>query len=437
MIVHHLSLVLVLCLVCGRFAIAQTSQPIPLEAAQKDFLEAKALCDADGGKLWGISLCGPIMFVDRESRFIVANQPDAQGVLTPHSGVYVGLLPKSENMGNTATEWNGTHWTEMLWPLPEDRSKRDTLMMHELFHHIQDQLKLPAGSNVENAHLDTLEGRYTLQLEYRALTRALDANTDDERRAAITEALLFRAERYRLFPKAAAEEKTLERNEGLAEYTGVRVGNAQSAEAKAAALNDLDRQAKVPTFVRSFAYATGPAYGLLLDRYQPNWRTELQSGEDLNEILQAALKITLPSDLEQTTQQRAVQYDGVALRAAETEREAKRKATLALYHAQFVDGPTLSLPLKRMSVQFDPRTLQPMDDLGTVYPTIRVTGLWGILDVSKGALLKRNWTAVVVAAPTDTTGNNIKGDGWTLQINSGWKLVPAPQKGNYLLQPAP
>jgi hypothetical protein len=437
MIVRHLSLVLVLCLVCVRFAVAQAPQPIPLEAAHKDFLEAKALCDADGGKLWGISLCGPMMFVGPESRSIVANQPDAQGALTLHSGVYIGLLPKSENMGNTATEWNGTHWTEMLWSLPEDRSKRDTLMMHELFHRIQDQLKLPTGPNVENAHLDTLEGRYTLQLEYRALTRALDANTDDERRAATTDALLFRAERYRLFPQAAAEEKTLERNEGLAEYTGVRVGNAQPVEAKTAALNDLDRQAKVPTFVRSFAYATGPAYGLLLDRYQPDWRTGLQSGEGLNEILQAALKITLPPDLEQTTQQRAVQYDGVALRAAETEREARRKATLALYHAQFVDGPTLTLPLKKMSVQFDPRTLQPMDNLGTVYPTIRVTDLWGILEVSKGALLKRNWTAVVVVAPTDTTGNSIKGDGWTLQINSGWKLVPAPQKGNYLLQPAP
>src|SRR5277367_928312 len=122
MIVRHLSLVL--CLVCLRFAIAQTPPPIPLESAQKDFLEAKALCDADGGKLWGISLCGPMMFVDPESRSIVANQQDAQGVLTLHSGVYVGLLPKSENMGNTATEWNGTHWTEMLWPLPEDRSKR-------------------------------------------------------------------------------------------------------------------------------------------------------------------------------------------------------------------------------------------------------------------------------------------------------------------------
>ena len=47
-------------------------------------------------------------------------------------------------------------------------------------------------------------------------------------------------------------------NEGLAEYTGVRLGNPQPGEAQAAALRDLNNQAKVPSLVRSFAYATGP-----------------------------------------------------------------------------------------------------------------------------------------------------------------------------------
>ena len=435
MVLRPLSLVLASGFVAIPFA-AQTTQPIPFDAAQKDFAEAKALCEADAGKLWGVSLCGPILFVDPDSRTLVANQLDALGALTAQGGVYVGTLPKSENFANTATDWSGTHWTEMMWPLPDERSRRDTLILHELFHRIQDKLPFAPMRNASNAHLDTLDGRYTMLLEYRALTRALNAS-DDERRAAIADALLFRADRYRLFPKAAADEKALEMNEGLAEYTGVRLGNPQPSEAQAAALRDLSNQAKVPSLVRSFAYATGPAYGLLLDRYRPDWRTALQTGQTLPELLQSALKLTLPADLEHATQQQAVRYDGVALHAAESERETKRQARLTLYRAQFIDGPSLSIPLQKMSVQFDPRTLQPLDDLGTVYPEIRISDVWGILEASKGALVKGEWGSVVITAPTDSTGSPIKGDGWTLELKPGWKLVPAARKGDYLLQSTP
>jgi hypothetical protein len=436
MVLRPLSLVLASGFVAIPFA-AQTAQPIPFDGAQGDFAEAKALCEADAGKLWGVSLCGPILFVDPDTRTIVANQPDAQGVLTPQSGVYVGVLPKSENFANTATDWSGTHWTEMMWPLPAELSRRDTLMLHELFHRIQDKLSFAPMRNASNAHLDTLDGRYTMLLEYRALTRAINASEDDERRAAIADALLFRADRYRLFLKAAADEKALDMNEGLAEYTGVRLGNPQPSEAQAAALRDLNNQARVPSLVRSFAYATGPAYGLLLDRCRPDWRTALQTGQTLPELLQSALKLTLPADLEHATQQQAVRYDGVALHATESERETKRQARLTLYRAQFIDGPSLSIPLQKMSVQFDPRTLQPLDDLGTVYPEIRVSDVWGILEASKGALVKGEWGSVVITAPTNPTSSPIKGDGWTLELKPGWKLVPAARKGDYLLQSTP
>jgi len=38
-------------------ASVQTSQPIPVEAAQTYFSEAQSLCQADHGQLWGRSLC--------------------------------------------------------------------------------------------------------------------------------------------------------------------------------------------------------------------------------------------------------------------------------------------------------------------------------------------------------------------------------------------
>lgn len=304
-------------------ASTQTSEPTPIETAQTYFAEAQSLCQADHGRLWGVSLCGPIMFVDPTSRFIVASQADAKGVLKPEGNVFVGSLPADQIIANTAVEWSGVHWTQMLWPLPDEKWKRETLIAHELFHRIQGQLNLPKVKGGENAQLDTPDGRYYLQLEWRALARALEARTDKERRNAAGDAVIFRAERYRLFPGAAAQEHALELNEGLAEYTGVKVGNPTPKEQIKAALSDLSSHSDDSTFVRSFAYATGPAYGLLLDRYAPGWRQELKSGEGFEALLQNALQIFLPANLQQAAEQRATQYSGTTLRAAEMVRETR------------------------------------------------------------------------------------------------------------------
>lgn len=72
---------------------AQAPQPIPIDSARRDFAQAHALCSADNAKLWGVSLCGPIMFVDAPSRRIVASEGDAKGVLRASDGAFVGVLP--------------------------------------------------------------------------------------------------------------------------------------------------------------------------------------------------------------------------------------------------------------------------------------------------------------------------------------------------------
>ena len=417
-------------------ASTQTSEPIPIETAQTYFAEAQSLCQADHGRLWGVSLCGPIMFVDPTSRFIVASQADAKGVLKPKGGVFIGSLPADQLIANTAVQWSGVHWTQMLWPLPSGERQRETLIAHELFHRIQSQLDLPnvkGGENAQNAQLDTLDGRYYLQLEWRALARALEARTDRERRKAADDAVIFRAERYRLFPGAAAQEQALELNEGLAEYTGVRIGNPTPEEQIKAALSDLSSHRDDSTFVRSFAYATGPAYGLLLDQYAPGWRQELKSGEGFEALLQNALHITLPANLKQAAEQRATQYGGPTLRAAEMERETKRQQVIARYRAEFIDGPVLLLKFRNMHIQFDPRNLQPLGTAGTVYPNIRVSDDWGILDAKNGALMKSDWSAVIVIAPSASTGSSLRGDGWTLELMPGWKIVPGTRKGDFIL----
>jgi hypothetical protein len=402
------------------------------------FAEARQQCEADHGRLWGVPLCGPMMFVDPSSHRVITNQADTEGKLHAEQGVFVGSLPPDQPVANTATTWAGVKWTQVMWPLPSDDVQRRILLAHESFHRVQDRIA-PIERGGDNAHLDMLQGRYTMLLEWRALAAALDAGNADARRRHVEDALLFRAARYRQFPKARADEVTLERNEGLAEYTGVMIGAGTAAARIAAAHRDLESHADDPSFVRSFAYATGPAYGLLLDRYRPDWRGKVGTGAGPAALLAAALHLDLATMPVDALEQRAAQYDGAKLLAAETVRQAQRERLVARYRKTLVDGPVLVLPLHmhEMQVQFDPRTLLPFGDAGTVYPTLRASDRWGAIQIDEGALMASGWNQITVSAPgsTDAADGNLSGAGWTLHLAPGWRLAPGSRQGDYVLQP--
>lgn len=405
---------------------------IPLREVRDRFAEAHALCTADRGLTWGRSLCGPMMVVDPRTRVVVANQADVEGQLHPRDGVFFGVLPAGANAANTSVVWGGVRWIQLLWPLPADRERRAVLMMHESFHRLAEQLPIAEVASGDNAHLDSLDGRYYLQLEWRALAAALRATTEVKRRAAVGDALAFRQARRVAFPDSAAAEDGLELNEGLAEYTGVIVGLSDPAARVDAALRDLGDAVKAPSFVRSFAYATGPALGVLLDRYAPGWRTRIAQGRSLSEILAAAVAVPRP-DVDRA----AAAYGGAELRAAEQVRAAERDAIIRRHRERLVDGPVATLRFVHMRIAFDPNKVQPIGPPGTVYPTLRVVDDWGVLEVTGSALIKADWSAVVVPAPATTaattTTTAVAGDGWTLSLAPGWRLEPDDRPGDLRL----
>ncbi len=406
--------------------------PIDATAAAQYFREANGLCRRDDGKLWGVSLCAPVLLVDPQTRAVVANFADKESVLVKNGSVFTGRLPAKVNVANTAMEWAGVKWTMMMLPLPEDKIRRAGLMAHEMWHRVQNDIGFPA-SGAANDHLDSRDGRIWLQLEWRALAKALSVR-GEQRRRAIADALLFRAYRRTIFPNAAAEEREMEMHEGLAEYTGVRLAGSPNLNRHLIDLN-LKEAAQKQTFVRSFAYASAPAYGVLLDETKADWRKNLKKDDDLGNLLRARLSVELPQNLKQAAKFRAKHYDGDRLLAPEAERENKRRKLLAEYRARLVEGAVLAIPLQKMNMQFNPGNLLPLDRRGTVYPDIRIVDVWGILTVSKGgALMNPTFSKIYVPAPTDLTQSPIRGDGWTLELNAGWTMTNGERKGDYVVK---
>src|SRR5215212_8349421 len=234
---HNLSVILGLLIVLTAVAISNASSvqdtPINIALASKYFREAESASSRDGGRLWGVALYGPMLFVDPNTRFVVANQVDKNGALRREGEVFTGKLPEEIGIANTATTWSGVQWTMVVWPLPEERQARVRLMTHELSHRVQNGINLPASDSV-NRQLDQRDGRIWLRLEWRALERAL-YEQGAARKEAITDAMYFRRHRQSLFPTPLKDEAVLEINVGLAEYTGVKLSSRSDAEGAARA----------------------------------------------------------------------------------------------------------------------------------------------------------------------------------------------------------
>jgi hypothetical protein len=89
-----------------------------------------------------------------------------------------------------------------------------------------------------------------------------------------------------------------------------------------------------------------------------------------------------------------------------------------------------------VNYQFNPRALQPLTPYGTVYPTLRLSGAWGVLEAEDGALMDKAMTwAAVSAAGIDASG--MKGPGWRLELKPGWAVRAGARAGDFEVAKAP
>jgi hypothetical protein len=393
-------------------AAAQVDQ----QRTQEFFKEAQTLCERDGGRLWGVSICMPMVIGDARTQTFATSQPPPDAPRPKLIGILMGPI-----------QWGDSMWAALVWETVANQPPRvrNAMFLHESFHIVQMRLGLVL-STVSAEHLDTVDGRYWLRLEWHALARAL-RESGEARALAVRDALAFRQARYTRFPDMVESERALDITEGLASYTGIVLAAQSEADAVASALDELAGQESGESYVRTAAYASGPAYGLLLDAASPGWTRTVRASDNVSALLMRALGVQPATDAAAA----AARYGGAELRAAEEQREQQRQSRIAELRRRFVDGPVLVMPGGGAGFS-DSHGAVVIPDIGTIwFGDYRMKGPWGALEADKGVLLSTDGRTRRLPAPVRRDDATISGDGWTLKVAPGWVVREGGRHGDY------
>ena len=413
-------------------AVLQAVAPPPFDSigARQIFDLVSRIAGEDRGRLWGRSLDGPVLLVDPATRRVFANRAGAAARWTSSGNVFAGTLPDGLASANTAVTLDGERWTMVMWPLPADAASRRQLLAHELWHRIQDSLGLPVR-DPQNPQVDDELGRVLLRLESRALGRAIAGKGIDQAAALVT-ALSFREERHSRYPGSDSTEALGERHEGLAEYTGVRMAGGSIADQRRIAVKALTDLESREHLTRSFAYATGPAYGLLLDEVRPGWRLELGRGLGPAQLARRAIGVTLFDARRLAIEEGRL--GGPMIRAEEAGHAEQRVSRRRGLIDRFVTGRLLVLPLASSSITFDPNQVEGLDSLGTHYCRMELSGEWGVLDAVGGGRIGAGFREAFVPVQPGFTAEQRAGPGWTLELHAGWRIAADSVAGRWRVE---
>ncbi len=404
-----------------------------LNKAKSYFQELDSLCSIDNGNLWGLKLYGATMFVFPENRLIVANEPDNDGKLVLKDGLYVGKLPENINIANTSLEWSGRNWTMVSWGAVSegDKYSRAKLMIHESWHRIQKEIGIMPVMT-ENAHLDELEGSILLKLEFIALSYALNSEGVNKLNH-LANALMIRA--YRQSKFIGNNENKFELHEGMAEYTGFKLCGIDKKMLSKVMAKQLEMAKDKEGLANSFAYLTGPAYGILFDDMTNGWIDQVKKGKSLPEIGLQIIDKKIPTDtavLKDNIDEIIKQYGADSLISNETKKFEYQKQLIKEYEQKFFGGDKLIIKNNNLQMSFNPQEkLVPVKD-GVVYKTMRLAGEWGVAEIKNGVYRSNDWQLFILPAPTNKTTGTINEADYDLMLNDGWKIEKG-KKGTYSL----
>lgn len=392
------------------------------EKALDYFSKIEELCDRDGGKLWGKNLYGPVMFIERSTRKITANQPDKEGLLKLSDGVYTGEYPWKNIITISAIEFGGTLYGIAPLPVEEDQFRLVTRAIHALFHRYQKEKGIyPEYFN--ETEMDEREARIWIKLEWKALRKAIDSD-GEEQRLAIRDALIFRGSNRETFPGHAESANRFENYEGLATFTYLLLTANSQEDYRKSLFDYLDWLYNFQSYSRSYGSIHGALYATLMHNKDYDFSTINSDTADLARIVKQLYQIELPVVCRDVAGSISMNYNISEIQEQEDTRIRGIQDRLKGQLSQFTEKPVVLLELESPSFDFEPEDVSYLDTLGTLYSTMRVSDNWGKLSVDKtGCLVSNNFKNLRIPAKgLKTEKNHISGEGWQIILNEGWSL---------------
>jgi hypothetical protein len=396
------------------------------------FSQVEKYCNRDSGKLWGRNLYGPMMFVDRPTKKIFANKPDAEGTLKLKDGIYTGTFPKEIVLDNAGVVLGGTLFGTAPLPSTEDTFRITTRAVHGLFHAFRKNSGIkPSATYIRT--MDEKNSRLWLKLEWRALRNAI--NSDEEyREQSVRDALVFRGARREQYLDEISGENNFECWEGLTTFTYTLLCSNSKEEVRKNLLDMLDRTYKFQSYSRSYGFIHGALYAWLAYQKGFDFRTINNDSADLAGVVKKLYNIQLPSICRDVAGSLALGYDVESIYKEEEQRLADIKEGIHKQISAFTEKPVVYLELESPYFDFEPEEIRSLDTLGTIYNSIRVSDNWGKLTVEKGGcLVSYNLKSMRVPAKNFVEAkNHISGDGWHLILNDDWQVVRMDE--NYFIR---
>lgn len=401
-------------------------------------LEAKSILEKDNGKLWGHQIWNNnIIVIDYDNTiYSLTKLSDSQ--TDDDTLHYKTMEPNTLVFVNTTQQYEGKEYATVLSNYLKDKS---STIIHELFHLLQFKFKKFNGDAI--AYLDETNARILLRLEYEALRNALKAINEnkgaDNVKNYLKDAVTFRKERQKQYSKYLNAELEIETLEGLANYTGFVLSAFENKYEKT--ISEITQREEAETYTRPFPYATGPAYGLIFDYLNVNWKNGLDKIYNFAEIYETLISKSKLKISKKTLDQAKSRNNFEEINKQETAREERQNKLIAFYTDLLINKPTLKVSITdfdNYGRSFNMNGTLTLKDKGIVYSSIRgrdksdgknfgnFSTIEGKDELGKSGILsyeENRITYFVFPLPTDITDTKIIGEFYEIELNPNWKLV--------------
>lgn len=424
--------------------VEQNKKTLPQRRRTKILTElskTKKLLDTDNGKLWNENLWNDNILVLDENETIYTLNKNVSNTNKDSILYYKKIPEKTILHSNTNQQFENEKWAivQNYDITPSDSCQTP---IHELFHLFHSKQINIAGNIVE--YLDDYRARILLRSEFEALRnciKSIQKNNEIEATIFLSDAIYFRTQRENLFKKQNHYALELETLEGLASYTGFKL--SAHKDLYRMAILELNGRENPTGLNRSFAYATGLAYGLIFDHFSIQWRTDLKHIYSFSDIYKKQKVVTqIKGKNIEEIKKRNKYY---LIEEEEITRKIKTDSISVFYKNMFVNQPILFVKRdtadKTYYMSFDMNSTFTLGKKGIVYSEISSSSTnplvfgnfktTGETSIGKtGILITSNFDKLTFPKPINVKDNIITGENYIIELNKGWAVKQIDKKGN-------